>query len=140
MTPPSLDLFVMTLQVVVPLRLAELEALDPRRRKIAFENWRRQGVDAITAQGDILQYGSKRRGEVAKAFNAAALGITVGSTVPGGITICGVVFCARHHPGGGKADGQMCPECLADEGDRPAPVRHRRGITDVQLPAEAGES
>lgn len=48
----------------------------------------------IAEKGDVILYGSKKKGETAKAFNALAKGIAACAFVPGGITILGLHFSA----------------------------------------------
>lgn len=47
-------------------------------------------AQVVAEKGDILQFGSKRKGETAEVFNAAAKGLAALAYQPGGIYFCGV--------------------------------------------------
>lgn len=76
-----------TLAAAVPLRIIELEAKggpDAADREKATE------YGAILAtKGDILQYGSKKKGEAADLFNGLAHAISVLAFAPGGVEVFG---------------------------------------------------
>jgi hypothetical protein len=110
---------IIALTAAVPLWLAELAAMHPDQRAPAVERWRTEGVKMICERGDILQYRGTKKGATAEAFNAMARGIAVLSTMPGGVPLGGVVFCATHHPGGIQTSERMCLQCLAEESARP---------------------
>lgn len=62
----------------------------------------------------LVVSGEHKKGEVAKAFNAAAEGIAILSFCPGGIRIFGMLFCGRHEQYG--TSDIMCPMCLETAG------------------------
>lgn len=127
MTRPASDnqwLLATTLQVAVPVLLADLARLTPRQRGRTIARWAAEGADAIAHQGDALMYGGKR-GQAAKAFDATARGVAAGAHAAGGMVIFGVLFCAAHTPGGLAVDQAVhcCPDCPTGEvQDQPAPV------------------
>lgn len=85
---------LLTLQVAVPLRIAELEAMPPKLRERLRTEWAREAVDVIAAQGDVLQYGGKHRGQAAGAFNHLARGLAAAAWQPGGVHFAGLHFAA----------------------------------------------
>jgi hypothetical protein len=52
--------------------------------------------ETIVWKGDVLQFGSKKRGEAAKAFNALAEGLAALSFCEGGVTFLGLHFESTH--------------------------------------------
>jgi len=99
MTSPIIQshpVLVETLRLAVPLRLAELLALrDDERERVALE-WASDGARLVAERGDALQFGSKRRGEAARVFDALARGLAALALQPGGVTAFGVHWCVDH--------------------------------------------
>jgi hypothetical protein len=97
---PAADLLPTALDVAVPMFLAELLAVDDQiLRRRAAHTWARNAVDPLCAQGDILQYGGGKPGEVAAVFNHLARGLAAGAMVPGGVTFAGRHWCVEHPRG-----------------------------------------
>jgi hypothetical protein len=46
-------------------------------------------ADLLASKGDILQFGSKKKGEAAEIFNRVAEAIAIMSFCPGGVTLFG---------------------------------------------------
>lgn len=112
MTRP--DVLVPALQVAVPLLLHELRAMTETDRTARLAQWRETAVDQVAHHGDAVQF--KTRG-TAEAFNGLAKGIAVLSRQPGGVAVFGMLWCARHCPGGStNPGGTACPQC-STEGD-----------------------
>lgn len=87
---------VTSLQAAVPLWAEQHRAL-PADQVVARA---RSCASVIAGQGDVLQFGSKRRGEAAAAFNRLAEGVAALSLMPGGVTVFGAHFETRPpHPG-----------------------------------------
>lgn len=83
-----------TLRVAVPLWIFELRGLsDDHLRDIAT-----QAATTIGEKGDVLQFGSTRRGEVAGVFNALARGLAAAALLAqGGIDYAGLHWCRIPH-------------------------------------------
>lgn len=87
---PAADTLLIALEAAVPLWILELQHIRDRRvREQTRMKWAKDAAAAIAHKGDVLQYGSKKRGEAADAFNHLARGLAVGSFQPGGITFAG---------------------------------------------------
>ena len=86
------ELLKMTLEVAVPLRIADLQRIpwDEIARKLP--EW----ADVLVSQGDIIMYKSPKKGETAKAFNVLASALAAMSFVPGGVTFSGLHWEAKH--------------------------------------------
>lgn len=80
------------LEVAVPMRLLELAAMPPVVRAATIEEWRRTAVEPIASRGDILQYGSRKRGEAGEVFNHLARGLAALAHAPGGVRFAGLHF------------------------------------------------
>jgi len=50
----------------------------------------------VAERGDVLQFGSKRKGQAAEVFNALAEGLACAAYVPGGVTFAGRHWCTNH--------------------------------------------
>jgi hypothetical protein len=84
------------LQAAVPLWILELTALPEVERDARIRTWARVGADEGGSKGDVLQYGSKRRGEAAAVFNHLARGLAAAAYQPGGVTWAGQHWCTDH--------------------------------------------
>lgn len=104
------------LQVSVPLWIHEAAQVRPTARARVLDNWRRQAADEVASRGDILQYRGATRGETARVFNVIAKGMAALAVQPGGFRFFGLMWCARHSPGGAIADGLVCRTCASEEG------------------------
>jgi hypothetical protein len=80
-------LLATTLEVAVPLRIAEYRAQGATH---IHEDVRRQLVEMIAAHGDDIIYKSKKPGGTADAFNALARALALLSFAPGGVTFLGI--------------------------------------------------
>jgi hypothetical protein len=127
-------LLATSLSAAVPLRLAELAQMTPHARMRAIAQWAQEGADAVSHNGDALQYGGKP-GEAAKAFNSMARGVAAAAHVPGGIPVFGLIFCARHAPGGRAVTvDNRCPDCATSESEASPPATARdRGLVPRNL-------
>jgi len=88
-TPESAELLKSALSAAVPLWIEKLK---------------QEGTDSVDAgaiaetiafKGDIIMYGSKKKGEAAAAFNELAKGLALLSFCPGGVTFAGLHFEAK---------------------------------------------
>lgn len=84
------DLLLWTLEAAVPLWIERVRGWTPDARVARA----RRVPDVLGAKGDVLQFGSKKKGEAAAVFNELALGLACGAYQPGGITFCGRTWCA----------------------------------------------
>ena len=76
---------LISLRLAVPMHIEEIRGWSVEERvRVA-----RLCVDEIGSHGDILQYGSKKRGEVAAVYNALARALAIGAYQPGGIDFAG---------------------------------------------------
>jgi hypothetical protein len=129
------SLMLMSLQLAVPLRIAELLDLDDEDRELKIEAWRRAALQPITERGDLLMYGAassrSERGQPAQVFNHLARGLASLAFHPGGVTFCGRHWCAReHHHDVAGADDLSCWATAVAEADAEAPTPQRQ-VVDV---------
>jgi hypothetical protein len=108
-------LLVTALQAAVPMWLAEADKRHGETRAELLAAWRREAVDVVASSGDNILYLGHKRGDTAKAFNSLARGLAVLSLMRGGVTVFGLIWCAKHLPGGAYADGPSCPACCTQE-------------------------
>lgn len=73
------------LSAAVPLWIMQLKRLSEAER---LELARLAG-QTIAEKGDVLQFGSKKKGAAAEVFNQLAKGIAALSFAPGGVTFLG---------------------------------------------------
>ncbi len=108
-------LMSVTLQVAVPQWLAHLDMI--RRDGILDADakaaeWANRAADEVAHRGDVLQFGGKP-GEAAAVMNHLARGIAALATAPGGVRFLGMIYCAKHWPGGRPAgESPSCDACL----------------------------
>lgn len=74
------------LQAAVPLWIEDLRKLTADQR-VALGH---ELAQVVAYKGDILQFGSKKKGQVAEVFNATARGLAALAFQPGGVTWCGI--------------------------------------------------
>jgi hypothetical protein len=87
---PEAHLLMTSLQVSVPIKVAELQRLPP---EILTDMLRHRGpdlADIIASRSDILMFGGGKRGEVAHVFAAVTEALALGALVPGGIQLLGL--------------------------------------------------
>ncbi len=81
------------MDMAVVLRIAELR---DRGGPSNSDFVRAQETGQLLAEkGDVLQFGSKKKGEAARIFNEVAHGIAVLAYCPGGVTVFGTHYEAR---------------------------------------------
>jgi hypothetical protein len=83
------------LSAAVPIWIADLKKR-PLREVVEAMRLGPSLGQLIAEKGDVLLYRSKKAGETARVFNAAAEGIAALSFAPGGVTIFGMHFEATH--------------------------------------------
>jgi hypothetical protein len=95
------SLMLMSLQLAVPLWIAELLALDEEDRAFAIEQWRRAALMPIAERGDLLMFGAgqsrSERGQTGQTFNHLARGIAALAFHPGGVRFAGRHWCSIEH-------------------------------------------
>jgi hypothetical protein len=101
------------LSVAVPLRIAELLALDDDDRAFTVDAWRQAAVQPITERGDLLLYGCGKsrseRGKSAQTFNHLARALAALAFHPGGVRFAGRHWCAlEHHHDVADVDDLSC--------------------------------
>lgn len=69
------------LEAAVPLQAMELKARGSSSERLAI--LAREAGQLLAEKGDVLQFGSKRKGETAEIFNALARGIAAGVMLSG---------------------------------------------------------
>ena len=86
------DLLRITLEAAVPVWVERL------KREPFADLLKRSGelAQIVGEKGDVMQYGSKKRGETAKAFNALAEALAILSFMPGGVKFCGTHYQNEH--------------------------------------------
>jgi hypothetical protein len=108
------ETLVLTLQVAVPLRIAELTRLPAWQRDETMEHWAADAAEVLASNGDTLMFrtkpwkikeaqlgaGSRRKpgDEVSTAatFNHLAKGLAAFALCLGGVTFGGVHWCVGH--------------------------------------------
>lgn len=114
---------LIALEAAVPLHIIELRNWTPQQR----QNYASEAATVIGSQGDILQYGGGRRGEVANVFNHLARGLAAAAYLPGGVTFAGAHWCTDH---------AVCKDASATPIElKPKPARPCRPVVDLELPA-----
>lgn len=83
------------LQAAVPLWMAQLEAMDEVEAERHIWWWTQTAVAKIAFQGDVVQYGGGKRGQVADVFNHLASALAALAFSPGGVLFAGLHWCAR---------------------------------------------
>jgi hypothetical protein len=101
---PAHDALLIGLDAAVPLRMLDLGRMCVDRRRATAKAWAAEAADVIACKGDVLQYGSKRRGEAADAFNHLARGLAALAQSPGGVLFAGRHWCIEHQWGTACAD------------------------------------
>ncbi len=79
------ELLLASLDMAVPVRIAELRGLDVEARL----RLGRQAAQVIAAHGDLVLYRSKRRGETAAAWAALVTALAVLAFAEGGVAFAG---------------------------------------------------
>ena len=83
---PDSDLMTTTLSVAVPMWIERMRGMSFEERKALGD------AQPILERGDVLMFGSKKRGEVAEVFNTLACNIAILSYAPGGVDCFGLHF------------------------------------------------
>ncbi len=83
-------LLCLALSAAVPLRVAEYEKQDgPSPEDVART---RRFSRVLGEEGDVLQYGGRKKGRAAELLNALADALAVLAFCPGGVTFAGMKF------------------------------------------------
>jgi hypothetical protein len=102
---------VTTLQIAVPMWIAEANLRHGETRAELLADWRDEALPVIAYQGDVLLYG--KNGGPAKVFNSLARGLAALACHQGGVNAFGLIWCAEHCPGGAiEPDEFGCTQCL----------------------------
>ena len=131
------------LQATVPLLILELAALRPAEREAVRRGWASDAATEVGSKGDVLQYGSRRRGKAAQVFNHLARGLAASAFQPGGITFAGQHWCTEHAVCEG-ADAEVSarratPDRDPDASTEPADAGEWYGTRPVQTVQPRGE-
>lgn len=93
MTAPAENVnLIEVLRLAVPLHIYEIRNWSVYNRIHEAQNC----VDEVASKGDILQFGSKKKGETARAFNRLARGLALLAYQPGGVDFAGEHWCTDH--------------------------------------------
>lgn len=94
------DRLLVGLEAAMPLWLDELKTLPTMERGRRARRWADEAAREV-ATGRIRRGpNGRQRGGTAHVFNLLARGLAAISLQPGGITVFGRTWCARHHPTG----------------------------------------
>jgi hypothetical protein len=124
------SLMLMSLQLAVPLWIAELLDLDDEDRAFKIEAWRRDALMPIAERGDLLMYGAgqsrSERGQTGQTFNHLARGLAALAFHPGGVRFAGRHWCAieHHHDVADSLDELSCTAAAIAAGPY-TPLRRR---------------
>lgn len=84
------ELLLLSLQIAVPLQIAEIRA---KGGPNDFQwEWARDFADELGERGDILQFKGERKGETATIFSRFAFALAIMAFVPGGVKFAGLHF------------------------------------------------
>jgi hypothetical protein len=114
-----------TLSAAVPLRIAELAGTSPDRRLALATG----AADTLAAHGDDLLYGGEH---CRAAFGAVVRALAIGAYQPGGIHFAGTLWCAVHHPHGGREEWP-CPPCVEAGMPAPGPQPQQRPVDTIPV-------
>ncbi|WP_157253136.1 hypothetical protein [Nonomuraea typhae] len=130
------DLLALTLSAAVPLEMARLRTVDDDRRQLhvssVLEHFR-YPVNPVAAHGDDLLYGGPG---CARRFAELATVLACLAWTPGGVTFCGMHFCADHQACDDSAgDPPFFHECGQESSDvvehgRAAPAAPASEVSD----------
>jgi hypothetical protein len=129
------SVLLMSLQLAVPLRIAELLDLDDEDRQFKVEAWRRAALTPIAERADLLMYGGAKnrseRGQPGQVFNHLARGIAALAFHPGGVTFAGRHWCAlQHHHDVAGADPLPCDEAAYAAESPAGPSRRVENVVE----------
>ena len=112
---PNTTLICSMLQVAVPLWIEKL-----RSRPWVYIAGRAAHCGQLVAEkGDVLQFGSKKKGAAGEAFNALAEGLACLSFAAGGVKFMGMHFETQHD--------------ASEETKKAIPIRRARSIDAVEV-------
>ncbi len=123
---------VTSLRVAVPMLIMDVQLTQPQQRDPGrgaagwpwlLEHWRRDGVAALTEQGDALLY-RQNPGETAKVFGRVAKALAALSFHRCGYRAFGLIWCAEHSPGGTPDQPEwygICQPCFVANPNGPGP-------------------
>ena len=123
-TITSHDTLLIALEAAVPLHIVEIRGWTPKQR----QRFASEAATIVGSQGDILQYGGGKRGEVANVFNHLARGLACAAYQIGGVTFAGYHWCTDHTVCEGAEDGPAVEV-------EPKSARVPRPVVDLELPA-----
>ena len=87
-----------TLQLAVPLWIAQLQQLAGDTRHEQARAWAEAAIDPVCSRADILLYRGGKKGQAAEVFNHLARGLAALAHAPGGVTFAGLHWCTDPHP------------------------------------------
>lgn len=90
--PQRLTLLQMTLAVAVPMWIERMK----KKPWSAIVIRAQECAQVVAEKGDIIQFKSAKKGETANAVNHLAEGVACLAFVPGGVTLFGQHFEAKH--------------------------------------------
>lgn len=99
MSSNSIDSLHKALEQAMPIWLAELKELHALDRGSRARRWANEAVREINS-GRIHADRARDRGATARLFNVLSRGLAAISLQPGGVTVFGRTWCARHYPHG----------------------------------------
>jgi hypothetical protein len=100
MSSNSNDQLLIGLEKAMPLWLDELRAAHPLERGNRAKAWAKEAQQEAATGRIARGPGGRTRGATARVFNLLSRGLAAISLQPGGVTVFGRTWCARHHPTG----------------------------------------
>lgn len=94
MTATTMHPLALALGAAVPLEIERLRALDDEQRaRVIAQHTGRPIAERLGERGDVLLFGGPGCGET---FAHVAVALACLAWAPGGVTVAGMHFCARH--------------------------------------------
>jgi hypothetical protein len=115
---------LIALEAAVPLHIIEIRNWTSRQR----QRFASEAATVIGSQGDVLQYGGGKRGDVANVFNHLARGLACAAYQIGGVTFADHHWCTDHTVCEGAEDAPVAEV-------EPKPTRVLLPVVDLELPA-----
>ena len=121
---------VTSLEFLVPLWMWEVRNLTDSQREARAHRY----AGIVAERGDVLQFGSSKKGHATEVFNALAEGLACAAYVPGGVTFAGRHWCVDHR-------ACLEAEAAAKDAELPEPaIPTQRAVENARFNTAAREA